>query len=114
MSLRTPEQLSRNGTTPTFTAVDVLGDRVVNDGRTLLRFKNANAASRTVTMSIPVTVDGQAVAGKTVVIPALTGDVETDVYPPEYNNAAGELSWTYSADTGLTIAVRRISKVVGG
>lgn len=114
MSLRTPEQLARSGTTPTFTAADVAGDRFMNDGRTFVRFKNTNAAARTVTFAIPITVDGQTVPGKALTVPATTGDVTSDVFPPEYNNATGEVTFTYSAVTDLTIAVMRISKVPGG
>ncbi|MGH3834095.1 MAG: hypothetical protein ACRDSF_00105 [Pseudonocardiaceae bacterium] len=114
MSLRTPEQLARSGTTPTFSAADVAGDRFANDGRTMVRFKNTNASARTVTFAIPITVDGQAVAGKQLTVPATTGDVTTDVFPPEYNNTLGEVSWTYSTITDVTVAVYRASKVPGG
>lgn len=113
MSLRIAEQLMRTGTTPTFTAADVAGDKFVNDSRTIVRFKNINAASRTVTFAIPVIVDGQAVTGKALVIPATTGDVTSDVFPSEYNNAAGEVTWTYSSDVGVTVAVVKISRLTG-
>jgi hypothetical protein len=111
VSLRVAEQLSRSGTSPTFSAVDAAGDRFANDGRTTVRFKNTNGATRTVTFAIPGLVDGQTVPGKTLVIPATTGDVETDVFPPEYNNSLGEVTWTYSADAGVTVAVRKVSRV---
>lgn len=114
MSLRTAEQLARTGITPTFTAADVAGDRFANDGRTMVRVKNGSGSAVTVTFVIPTTVDGQAVTGKAMVVPATTGDVMSDVFPPEYNNSLGEVSWTYSAVSSVTVAVVRASKVPGG
>lgn len=114
MSLRTAEQLTRGPAfTPTFTAADVAGDSFVNDGRTMLRWKNTSGAPITVTFPIVTTVDGQAVASKTISVPATTGDVPTDVFPPDYNDTLGRVNCTYSAVTSLTVACYKISKLPG-
>ncbi|MCA1624166.1 MAG: hypothetical protein LC778_10265 [Acidobacteria bacterium] len=114
MALLTPTQVSRSGTnrnTP-FVAPGAAGDRFINDGRTTAAFKNTSGSSVTVTFAIGATIDGQVVAGRTCVIPATTGDIETDNFPAEYNNADGEVNWTYSATpAGLTVAAFRRSKV---
>ena len=116
MSLRTPTQLSRGGTalTAAYSAVDAVGDKFVNDGRTIVAFKNTDGSPVTVTFSFGVTHDGQSVAGKTCVVAATSGNVATDVFPADYNDAEGEVNWTYSATpAGLTVAVLRVSKVGG-
>ncbi|MGH7954754.1 MAG: hypothetical protein ACREOZ_02210 [Gloeomargaritales cyanobacterium] len=114
MSLRTPTQLSRGGTglTAAYSAVTSGGDSFINDGRTVVAFKNTDAGAVTVTFAFGVTVDGQTVTGKTCVVAATTGSVITDVFPASYNDAEGTVNWTYSAaPAGLTVAILKFSKV---
>jgi hypothetical protein len=113
MSLRAVEQLTRAGLAPAFNAADVAGDAFPNDGRTMARWKNTSGAPITVTIAIPQGVDGQTTPGKVVTVPATTGDMTTDVFPPEYNNSLGQVTCTYSGVTNLSIAVFRHSRVPG-
>lgn len=114
MSLRTAEQLTRSpGLSPTFTAADVAGDSFANDGRTMFRWKNTSGAPITVTIPLVTTVDGQAITSKTISVPATTGDVQTDVFPADYNDTLGRVNVTYSAVTSLTVACYKISKLPG-
>lgn len=103
----TAQTPARTGTTITFAAVDAAnGDQFANNGRRLLRFKNTAGSAVTVTVSIGATVDGSSAAGKTITVPATTGDVTTGVYPTyPYNQSNGFVYLDYSSGTNVTVAV---------
>lgn len=95
----------------TFTAAIADGHMATNDGLTFLRFKNTNAAARTVTVLIPATLAGVAAAngGRQHVIPALTGDVMVGPFPTSYSQPTdGRVWWDYSATADLTVAVVKV------
>jgi hypothetical protein len=98
---------SQTTLTPTFVPAIADGHMVVNDGRTQVRVKNTDAASKTVTVLIPRTLAGVAVVngGRQHTVPANTGDVTLGPFPPEYTQADGRVWWNYSATTGVTAAV---------
>ncbi len=108
----TVQQIARggNGLTPSYASADVAGNTVPNnDGRIFLHFKNANAATRTVTIDIPVLVAGQGVTDLTATIPINTGDKMVGPFPPAvFNQADDSLSITYSAVADLTVAAIRL------
>ncbi len=101
---------SGNGLTPSYASADVAGNTVPgNDGRIFLHFKNTNAATRTVTIDIPVLVAGQAVTDLAAIIPLTTGDKMVGPFPPSvFNQADDSLSLTYDAVPGLTVAAIRL------
>jgi hypothetical protein len=92
--------------TPTYTACDVAGDQVANDGKILLHFKNTNASARNVTID-SVTACNQGSDHNIVVnVPATTGDKMVGPFDAaRFTNATGFLTWTYDAVTNLTVAV---------
>lgn len=80
-------------------AADVDGNNVGNNGKIFLLFKNTNVATRTVTFDATQTVDGLAVADRTLSVP--TGERMIGPFKP---TVFGEtLSWTYSAVADLTV-----------
>ncbi len=101
---------SGNGLTPTYTPADVAGNTVPgNDGRIFLHFKNANAATRTVTINTPGQVAGLDITDLTAIIPVNPGDKMVGPLPPAVFNQADEsLSITYSAVADLTVAAIRL------
>jgi len=101
---------SSNGLTPTYSAADQAnGQQFQNTGRELLHVKNTNGATRTLTVDTPGSVDGQAIANPTFVIPATTGDKFIGPFPPAvYNQSDGNVYLDWSADTNVTIAVLRL------
>lgn len=73
----------------------------VNDGNTILRVKNTDGASKTVTLRIARTVDGQAVTNRTVNVGATTGDVAMGPFPVvDYGSL---MQVDLSAATGVTL-----------
>lgn len=104
----TAEQITRVGINATDTGSLSTSDtyKVRNDGKTFLHFKKSGAGACTVTFVTPGTVDGLAVADRTVSVPATTGDVMVGPFPRRiYNDSDGELAFTLSEITGLTVAV---------
>lgn len=78
---------------------------VANDGKVLLHFKKSGAGACTVTFTTPGTFKGKAIADPTVNVPANTGDVFVGPFDKDLYNDAGDLKFTVSEVTGLTVAV---------
>lgn len=106
----TAQAAVRTGLTPAFTAAVAAGHQVPNNGRRALRFRNTDAAARTVTVQ-SIGPDGLVVAGRAVTVPATTGDVTTAFWPTSYTQTDGMLVWDYSATAGLTVAVIEFPRV---
>ncbi|MFF0770975.1 hypothetical protein ACFYUK_18970 [Nonomuraea wenchangensis] len=81
------------------------GHAFVNNGRRMIRIKNANAAPRTVTVQIPGEVEGQPLPDVPYTIPADDGDVLIPPLPAIYNQAGGKVFLNYSDPAGLTVQV---------
>lgn|SRR5688500_14358238 len=101
----TAQAATRSGLSTAFDPAIADGHQFVNNGRRSLRFKNTNAAARTVTVLHPSTASGNAVTGTAIVVPALTGDVETAFWPASFNQVDGKVYLDYSATADLTVAV---------
>lgn len=87
------------------TAAIADGHMFTNNGRRMLRVRNTDSSSKTVTAQIPGTVDGQDIADRQYTIPATTGDVVIPPFPNAYNQADGKVYLDYSAITGLSVQV---------
>ncbi|MEV4749072.1 hypothetical protein AB0K21_22060 [Streptosporangium sp. NPDC049248] len=81
------------------------GHMFTNNGRRMVRVKNSNGASRTVTVQIPGEVEGQAVPDRTYTVAATTGDVLIPPLPGVYNQANGKVYLDYSDPAGVTVEV---------
>lgn len=82
-----------------------------NTGKEVLHFKKSGAGACDVVISTPGTVDGLAVADRTVQIPATTGDKFIGPLPPSVYNTPGTdllAGFTVSEITGLTLAILRM------
>lgn len=110
MPLIPTETVVESGLDATYTAADVGGDTIVNDGRTILHLKNTDAAPSTVTVTAENTSTSKpgwgdlAKANAQVVVPA-TDERFLGPFPPNAFGQVGVLS--YSSVTALTIAVLR-------
>jgi hypothetical protein len=88
----------------TLDAADATDNTFQNDGTTLLRVKNSNAATRTLTVAFAnPTPDGVAISpqGKQYVIPATTGDRLIGPFPVATYGTTVTLKW--SAVTNVTV-----------
>lgn len=106
----TPQQVVRTGLAPVFGAWDAgLQHAFANDGRMFVEVKNTAVAAHTVTIQTPGTVDALAIAERTVIIPANTGDVMIGPFPPSvYNQADGMVYLDIDVATTTTLAVIRL------
>lgn len=108
----TPEKVTDAGLAATYTGSLSIADTylVQNDGAVILHFKKTGAGACTVTVVTPKSGGrGLAIADRTFSVPATTGDVFAGPFPVGlYNDGSGDLSFTLSEITGLTVAVLRV------
>jgi hypothetical protein len=102
----TVQETSRDGLEPSYTAGNADGHSVANEGKkTFVHVKNGSAASITATFQTSATVDGLAVADKTVSVPA--GEERmVGPFPTAYYGTT--LSVDLSAVTTVTIAAIKV------
>ena len=81
------QNVTRGGLTPAYTAANVDGHSIPNSGRELVHVK-AGATPTTVTIQTPGTIDGMAVADRTVTVPA-SQERMIGPFPPEIYNQGG-------------------------
>jgi hypothetical protein len=110
VAVLTVTNLTRTGDGKSFVAADVAGDLVPNgDGKTLLYFRNTNAAPRIVTVNSVRPCDQGFDHNEQITVAATTGDEICGPYDPaRFNNDSGQLSLTYDAVTNLTVACVRV------
>jgi hypothetical protein len=103
------QQILRSGLEAVYTAANADGHALLNDGkRTFLHVVNGDAADKTLTFATPLTVDGLAVADRTVVVTAaeerLIGPFPTEIY----GQSDGTIHVDYSDVTSVTVAALRL------
>lgn len=106
-----PQTPTVDGVTPTYTGSLSTSNTYTfpNDGRTFLHVKKSGAGACVATIATPAEVDGNAIADKTVTIPATTGDKLIGPFPPRtFTNADGVATVSFSEITGLTVAVLQL------
>jgi len=103
------QQIGRAGITPAFTSANTDGHSVLNDGKTFIEVKNGSGAPIVVTIDTPQTVDGLAVAQRTVSVAATTGDQMIGPFTTDYNQPGTEyLLVTFASVTSLTCGAFRV------
>lgn len=108
MATLTAQAITAAGVTPTFVAAAGGGDGVPVSGgqKAFLRVKNGSGSPINVTLLDPGSTPlGVANGGKVVAVPATTGDVLIALNPNVLNAATGNVEWSYSAVTTVTVAV---------
>ena len=107
----TVQEISREGLEETYVAAaqDLYGNGMSfpNSGKEFIRIKQGVGA-RVLTIVNPTTVDGLAVADRTVAIGA-SKNYMIGPFPKSYNDADGLIHITFDALTNTTIAVIRLS-----
>ena len=104
------QEVPRTGLNATYSAANVDGHSVPNDGRMLLHIKNG-ATDVVVTLVIPRTVDGQAVVSPTVTVTALEERFIGPFPPGPYNQNGGvgdQIHINFDDVANVTIAALRI------
>lgn len=105
MAELTVQTISRSGVTPTFQTLTA-SDTFANDGATFVEIKNGHSSECIVTAVIIRTVDGVTPAGKTVTVPATTGNKWFGPFPIQ--DYGSTVTLTTSHQTSMTAAVGRM------
>jgi len=106
MATRTPQLVTSSGLQPTYHPASAGGDKVPPGS--LLHVKNANAASRTLTLVTVAVFDADlAVADRVDTIPAVGSGGSIFIRVPDagYRGADNLVSLTWSTDVDVTFAV---------
>lgn len=110
MATLTVQDIDLDGEAADYVACAAGGDQFANTGREHIHVKNTNAATRSVTVNSQRACDQGFDHDVAVVIPATTGDVMIGPFPTErFNDGSNNVLITYSAVTGLTIGVFKLS-----
>ncbi len=86
----------------TYQSVWVGGDTLLNNGRTLLIFKNSAAGACVATLDTPALTQGLAIANPAVSVTNAADQVIGPFDPAIFNTAAGVVTITYSGATNTT------------
>lgn len=105
------QQMSQSGITPSYTAAIADGHMFYNGEATFIHIKNTGT-EKTLTIQTPGSVDGLAIADRTVTIPATTGDkmigpFRAGVYNQISGADKGKIYIDYSSETAVTVAILR-------
>lgn len=108
MALLTTQQVTITGTAITFGAA-AASDTVKADGRTMLVYKNTNAATRDITVVVPGARFGQNNPDVVRTIAATTGEAYIGPLTRDLADATtGLVTVTLSATAGVTVAAVRV------
>lgn len=101
----TIQKSTTSGLEVVFTAASGAGDSFTNDGKTMLRVKNADVSDKTITIVSPIACNQGFTHDVSVVV---TAGEERDIglFPRNrFNDENGKVIVTYSDVTSVTIAV---------
>jgi len=102
------QQIARTGLEAVYAAAVADGAKFANDGRMFVDVVNDSASDVTVTVQTPGTVDGLAIAERTVVVTAGESRKIGPFQPNIYNQSDGMVYMDYSAVTDVTVALMRL------
>lgn len=105
MATLTVQTTDRDGAEAALAAAASGGDEFANTGQELLLVNNGSGAPITVTIVTQQSVDGLAVADKTVAVAAGELWVVGPFPTPIYNDGDNLVQLTYSTETDLTVGV---------
>ena len=103
MATLTVQSITKTGLTPALVAAAGGGDKFANTGKEMLEIVNGSGASITVTIVAQKTVEGLAIAGRAIAIPAGQRRFIGRISPTVFNDSQGFTNLTYSGVTSLTI-----------
>jgi len=117
MAKLTTQAIALAGTKVVPVAASAGGDKMANDGKTILRIVNGAGAGRTVTVTAVQTTAvvpgfGTLPRGNIAVVTANGETWDVGPFPTAFNDANGDVGWTYSSEAGLTVAAVRVEPVV--
>lgn len=111
------ESVDEDGLAATYNSAAAGGDQFANDGQVILHIKNTNGSARTVTVTAQNTsynkpgMGSLTKANASVSVPATTGERFLGPFPTDaFNDSNGNCQISYTAETGVTVAVLKVIK----
>jgi hypothetical protein len=111
------ESVDEDGLAATYNSAAAGGDQFANNGEIVLHIKNTNASARTVTVTAQNTsvskpgMGSLTKANASVSVPGTTGERFLGPFPTDaFNDSSGNCQITYTAETGVTVAVLKVTK----
>lgn len=105
MAILNVQRITLNGIAPTFQAADAAGDEFANSGQAYLHVRNGGAADITVTINSQQPCNYGFDHDVQVSVPA-GGERQIGPFlPGRFNDSNGRVHVSYSAVTGVTVAV---------
>ena len=101
------QEVVRGGLTAGYTAMEASGVAFANEGRSILHVKNLTGGA-TLTVVTPNTVDGLAIADRTVTIPANTETFVGPFQPGVYNQSTDVVYVDVTTAGSVSIAAIRV------
>jgi len=99
----TPTAVSSSGVTQTLTAANADGNNFTNNGATWVVIANGYTSDITATFQTPRTIDGLAVADKTVVVPTGSTFAIGPFGAATFNQSDGTVYIDYTESTTVTV-----------
>lgn len=103
------QSLGYQDTDLTYQSIWAAGDTLVNNGKTILIFKNSSGNSTVATLDTPAVQQGLAIDNPTVTVTSAADQVIGPFDPAIFNTAAGVVAITYSGTGINTTTVTAIS-----
>lgn len=110
MAALTITPITRSGTAAAAVAAAVGGDTMANGGQEFLKIINASAGSITVSATITKQVDSVTPAAKQITVAAGATKYFGPFAVADYNDANGNVAFTYSAVTDVTVQALQLVK----
>jgi hypothetical protein len=108
MAVLVAQSVVRAGVKPVYVAAAEAGDSFANTGDEFIHIKNGAGDPYVVTIATPATVDGLAVADRTVSIPAGEERMIGPFPSNTYNDSTGKVQLTYDGIVSVTIAIIKL------
>lgn len=104
----TAQRIQRTGVSAAYTAAIGDGHKFLFDKQAFVHIKNTNGSSRTLTIQTPGTVDGLAIADRTVTVAATTGDEMVGPFSTKYLQSDDMVYIDYSETADVTVGIFRL------
>lgn len=103
------QTIARAGLTPSYASAAGGGDEFANTGIQFAHIKNGSGGDIVVTIATPNSVDGLAIADRTVTVSAGSEEMIGPFPVAHYNDANSKVQLTYDGVTSLTIAILQLT-----
>lgn len=104
----TPQNITIDGVAATYAAANVDGNFCTNDGKTAIHIKNGSGSPVTITVN-SIALDNYGFDHNPAYVIAATSELVIGYLSPKrFNDTLGNVNWTYSSVTTVTVAALKV------